>query len=116
MSIKWYGDKFNDRLEAQLQDGITDATEFYAGKVREKISTPGPPRSEPGQPPHVDTGDLLASIEERVDRPGLVGQVSSDEPQSVYMELGTVNVAARPAWVPALTEHADEIARKICGK
>lgn len=57
------------------------------------IDTPGPPRSKPGSPPHVDTGNLLAAT--KVVSSGR--QVFVRTPQyGIFLDGGTSRMAARP--------------------
>lgn len=52
-------------VRARAERAIVAGAQYIARRVRENISTPGPPASAPGEYPHVDTGELLASIEVR---------------------------------------------------
>jgi hypothetical protein len=61
----------------------------------------------------MDTGALQASYTHQTDRTNLEAAVGSDEPHSVYLELGTVHMAPRPHMIPTLLNEADNIAREI---
>ena len=113
MALRWFGRQVDKAIKQRLATNIRDASELYAAFLRERISVQGPPRSSAGEPPHKDTGELVASIRVDVDPRNLVGQISSDRPYAIVLELGTEGMAARPAWVPTLVEHSDDIAREI---
>src|SRR5688572_11227556 len=42
---------------------VREVTNDFAGEIRGKIGTQGPPRSKPGNRPHKDSGDLQASTQ-----------------------------------------------------
>lgn len=59
--------------------------------------------SAPGESPAMDTGTLAASIQ--VEPTGATSAaVATNMDYAVHLEYGTVNMAARPAWVPAAEE------------
>jgi hypothetical protein len=98
-------------IQSQLAGNLDDAAKYYAERLKAKISIQGPPRSTPGNPPHMDTGDLHDSIEAQpVDVASLTARIGSDMPYASTLELTT----DRPAWVPTLIEEADEIGRRVC--
>ena len=113
MRVKWYGTPKLDRLLAR---NVARAGGNYADAVIKAISIQGPPRSDPGSPPHIDTMQLINSIDVMADMDPAypVAQISSDVAWSVYLEIGTVNMAARPFWIPTLVQDADSLARTIC--
>ena len=83
-----------------------------AGEVYEKYN----PRrthvaSAPGQAPATDTGFLVSSIfsEVGVDRGDVVGLVRASAPYAVHLEFGTMNMAARPFFEPALMSERKKI-------
>lgn len=102
------------RINIQAMDNLQDASDYLRDEVRMTISTMGPPRSSPGQPPHVDTTRLLASYDSQVDRPGLRAAVFSTEDHSIWLEQGTVKMQPRPHLVATLLRHQDPIARILC--
>lgn len=97
---------------AQLMEGrmAAAAAHTHAAMVR-KVSTPGPPRSSPGSPPHVDTGDLRKSLQPEVVRTGntIRGTVSSSVPHALMLEYGTSKMAARPFMRPTVLEERETV-------
>jgi HK97 gp10 family phage protein len=67
--------------------------------------------SAPGQPPATDTGFLVSSIysEVGVDRGDIVGMVRASAPYAIFLEFGTMNMAARPFFEPALMSERKKI-------
>lgn len=64
--------------------------------------------SAPGQPPHVDSGNLKDSI--RFDMTGqLEGEVAAAAEYAAYLEFGTAHMAARPFMTPAVDHVAGGI-------
>lgn len=78
-----------------------------------------PPPSEPGEPPHVETGTYARSIhpETVLVIPGLVqvgiGSDISDPPYPEYLEFGTSRMEARPAARPAFDEAGQEAIQEM---
>jgi hypothetical protein len=99
-------------IQAQLAGNLEDAINHYHEKLRDEISTQGPPRSTPGSPPHKDTGYLHdQSLSNQVDAANLVAREGSDAPYAAELEVGGLN---RPFFIPVLLRESDEIARLIC--
>lgn len=95
----WNGDWFIDAVRSQLSANLLQAGNDLTDELREVVSIPGPPRSRPGQPPHIDTDVFHPSIRAEYnpeDPEGLTVVVGSDEEYSLYLELGTGRMAARP--------------------
>ena len=67
--------------------------------------------SAPGQAPATDTGFLVSSIfsEVGIDRGDVVGFVRASAPYAVHLEFGTMNMAARPFFEPALMSERKKI-------
>lgn len=111
MKTKWHGDKATRVFMAKLGTNINAAGIELALRVRTAISTQGPPRSEPGKPPHMDTQALIASYGHSTDTASLITRVGSDEKHSVYLESGTPKMAQRPHLVSTLIASADDLSR-----
>lgn len=98
-------------LYAHLADNLTDAIGYYHDQIEAEISTPGPPPSTPGNPPHMDSQYLHdKSLSTQVDRDELVAREGSDAPYAPVLET----VTDRPFFIPVLIRESDEIARRIC--
>ncbi|WP_422928560.1 hypothetical protein [Singulisphaera sp. PoT] len=100
-------------LRNRMLDGVDQAGGLLAMAIKEKISVQGPPRSKPGDPPHIDSGDLIASYDHATDAARLTAHVGTPIPYAHYLEEGTDTMAARPHIIPALLENADDIARAM---
>lgn len=113
MRIKSFEANVRRQVFGLLGNNLDDAAKLLADEIKKAISIPGPPRSTPGNPPHIDQGDLIASYDHVTDKAALQSFVGSDEEHAVYMELGTDRVAARPHVLPTLMDKADDIAREM---
>ena len=69
-------------------------------EIKASISTPGPPASLPGRPPHREHGDLLAGMHASVSKTTLA--IISEEPHGEFLEKGTRHMAPRPFMTPVL--------------
>jgi len=57
--------------------------------------------SAPGDPPTVDTGELVANVIFDIDEDGMGADIGTNVLHGAYMELGTSEVEARPWLFPA---------------
>lgn len=83
----------------QVQEKVVrDVGDFFVGKVKEAISTPFPPASEPGDAPHARSYMLWESIHWRIvdDSRGKRIQVGSVLPYAYFLEMGTISMEPRP--------------------
>lgn len=97
-------------LPGAVMDAVMESAHDVEGVIKASMAEPktgelyGSHRaSAPGEAPAMDTGTLAASIQ--VDPTGATSAaVSTNQDYAVHLEYGTVNMAARPAWVPAAEE------------
>jgi hypothetical protein len=95
-------------------------------QVRADVSTPFPPASSPGEPPHLRSGDYQASVVSvvaaSVSGKSITGRVGSDSPYARRLEFGFVGVdslgrnynqAPRPHLRPALERMKRRIGKVI---
>jgi hypothetical protein len=113
MPVNWLGAAVSAAIKARLGANLRPACDLLAARARSTIATPGPPRSRPGSPPHIDSGALLRSVKAGADPGSLRGYVQADVEHAAYLEEGTRRMAARPWLLPALTEAADDAAREL---
>jgi len=128
---------FNKKIKEQIQRNVIEANRSYKEDLVDMLDDPGThgPRtgkmydfpfkkghqaSAPFEPPAVLTGELRDSIKEEYHlEPGIVkGFTYSDDPKSVWMELGlpdrttaqgTPNpMAPRPAWRTVFTRNSEK--------
>lgn len=90
-------------LRPAIRDAFVDYGREYVRDVRANISTPYPPASRPGEPPHRRRGRLRSSMRATVfvDSNDVVLQAGSDLKYSTFLEVGTSRMAARPYLRPA---------------
>ena len=75
--------------------------------ITKSISTEGPPRSEPGNPPNVDTGNLISNFTLDGSEDALAYQITSPDEYSIYLEFGTDRMEPRPYLHPAFLRAAE---------
>jgi hypothetical protein len=101
---------FEAALREKLADGLTDAIIFLNEQIKDKISIQGPPRSTPGNPPHMDTGALLDSIRhEDATEADLTATSFIDVKYGILLE----QEMNRPFIINTFMENADEIGRRV---
>ena len=82
-----------------------------ADSIRQgSVRGPGHVASRPGQPPNADSGKLELSGEVRLRATGKRAEVAFTAPHAAAMEIGTVEVAARPFLRPASQKHKCKLA------
>lgn len=121
--IHWYGQQVFTLATKANNDAMHKATFMVERDVKKSFSKVGAGRvykkgkgkihiaSAPGQPPAIDTGALRSSIQSKVQVKGLnvVGEVGSDMPYSLFLELGTRTMAKRPYLMPAVRKDKRKI-------
>lgn len=100
--IKWNGKNTSDAASAAAFYGLYKSAEYYMKHVKEKIGKEGNGvPSNPGEPPHKQTGNLYDSVELVADKSQNTVWVTIDSakaPYWYYLEYGTKHMAARPFW------------------
>lgn len=130
-----HGDRFAKAIEREYHRRVNACCEVVVRRAKELLSVDGTGRaiasyklrrrdgttkvvrkksmiydfnpSDPGEPPHLQTGRLRASVAKAVE--GLVGRVGTNVDYGRWLELGTAEVAARPWLRRALVESAPAI-------
>lgn len=100
--------------------GLEKAAEFYWERLREEVSTPYPPASQPYTSPHLRTGDGRDSIKvdrhaATIDRDGNLSisvdlePVGAKGPYMRYLDEGTQNIEPRPFISITYNKYYDEL-------
>jgi len=95
----WRGYEFATTVAAPLVERrMRRASAEVVGDLRQRISTPYPPASRPGSPPHRRTGRLRASIESTLfrDLRAIVARFTATVRYAKFLQHGTRKMAARP--------------------
>lgn len=94
----------SDEIIKKVHTKLHNAMVLVADKdekiLKQSISTPYPPASEPYEEPHTRTGDLIAGITSDVDKLKLT--VVSTADYSASLEFGTHKMNPRPFMRPML--------------
>lgn len=112
VSIKWHIPEVTDAVRKMLVSRLrrvgSEMRSYIIKKISEgKTRSQGP--SQPGNPPHVDTGRLRQSIFFRVDAEKLTVMVGTNLLYGLWLELSTSKMAARPFLRPSLLEMHNKI-------
>lgn len=101
---------FVDRSKANLKE----CGQHLAQEIRNRIAIQGPPRSTPGNPPHMETQRLIASYDFSAIHQGSTFQwtvtVGSTEEHAPHLEQGTWKMAPRPHIVSTLVAQMNPMA------
>lgn len=103
VTITWNGDHVMALVEAAVAQGMEVAGKALSASTKRNISTPYPPASRPGSPPHRRSGGLHGAVTHRVSRQGRNVTMSVGVPagspvarQAEALQRGTSRMAARP--------------------
>lgn len=121
--IRWYGSQVLTLATRANKDAMHKATFLVERDVKQSFPKVGSGRiyskgkgkihiaSRPDEPPAIDTGNLRASIQSKVQVRGInvIGEVGSDMPYSLYLELGTRTMAKRPYLMPMVRKDKRKI-------
>lgn len=113
MKVNWHGKQFGRTLFSRIGGNLGDAGALLTDEIQANIGIQGPPRSQPGDFPHRDTGELQASFHFAVDTANLGVRVMTDVSYSLDLEFGTGRMAARPFMARSLIANANAIAREV---
>lgn len=121
--IKWYGAAVLTLATKANTDAMHKATLMVERDVKRSFPKVGAGRvyskgkgkihiaSIPGGVPAIDTGNLRASIQSKVQVRGInvLGEVGSDMPYSLYLEVGTKRMEKRPYLMPMVRKDKRKI-------
>jgi HK97 gp10 family phage protein len=113
--LEWHGETCYEGIIDRLSENMQGLVDFVELDIRQSMeSTPRRPdgRSFPGNPPAVQTGELIDSLRNEVNVTdkhvaGIVG--SYDVEYATYLELGTYKMEPRPFMVPAFERIREDI-------
>ena len=106
-------------VDATMAERMVRATAIVETDVKRSMVGGGDPHvpSQPGEPPHVDTGDYRRRIHSEVTirRRRVVGRVISGSVQAMALEFGYAphNLKPRPHLRPALARQRERIERVL---
>lgn len=106
--------KLEKEMVAAGKVGLERAAIFLEGKLKELLSEPYPPVSEPGEPPHRRSGDLRAFVSHEARNGGMVQRVGTPFRYGFFLEFGVPdhNLKPRP-WLRAGLAQNEEPMRRI---
>lgn len=111
----WNGEAIKRKIEAETMRRLDASAIAVENHARKLISVEGTTQSKPGgklsynkspsapgEPPHVQTGQLRGSVAH--ERTGMIARVGTNLKKGRALELGTSKMAARPWLRRALAE------------
>ncbi len=104
MTLKWNGPAIMQMIRKRVHNAAAHLMRKLFDQIIISISVQGPPRSQPGEPPHMDTTKLVTTFVFEYIEEQLVYRISSPEEYSIMLEIGTSRMAARPFATPAIQD------------
>ena len=114
-NVNWNGDEFLASATTEVERVIARSVVKMQDHARQIVSrtsgptatNPGASPSRPGEPPHIRTGTLRASIDQETFRRAgeFVGRMGTNLDYGRFLETGTRKMAARPYLRPTLDAH-----------
>ena len=117
-----------NKVSPQISKYMKDVIQYGVREVRNEaiLSIQGTPKtgrayqrgkkihiaSSPGNPPAIDTGILINSIEMVYKDSGFTGEVQANTNYAIHLEYGTAKMAERPFMQPALETNKKKILKK----
>jgi hypothetical protein len=112
MSSKSHLDKLKALRKVDVQAGLVRSAAKIEDTAKRSIVSGGGIPSAPGQPPHNQTGALLAGITS-----GPLGEnaahVTSADPASASLEFGRSDARERPFLRPAVQQNLKTVSREV---
>ena len=115
MPIKDNSKGWLSQSREEMGKRLEKAAIYLENQIKVALSTKGPPRSTPGEFPHIDSGKLRQSITHITDKEALVAQVGSNLIYFRYLEGGTSVMAPRPVLEQVLQANQGAIAAILKG-
>jgi len=109
VKISWKGKQFTDELRKAAMQGAEDAAKQLSNLCKATVSTPYPPASVKGEPPHkrIGTGQeaiIWISLPNRLESYVVVMEEGR---HMIYLEIGTRFIEPRPWLRPTFQDNKD---------
>ena len=95
----------NRDVKDAIQRGDKTGRVYQRGDITHRASAPG-------EAPATDTGTLVSSIYYEP-QSGLLSMIGSRLAHAYYLEFGTMRIAPRPSWMPAVEANRDKFNRLV---
>ena len=95
----------NRDVKDMIQRGDKTGRVYQRGNITHRASAPG-------EAPATDTGTLVSSIYYEP-QSGLLSMIGSRLAYAYYLEFGTMRIAPRPSWMPAVEANRDKFNRLV---
>lgn len=111
--FRWTGGSAPWVVRSAIADGMERAAIYVKRAMKRLISTPYPPASVPGEPPHRRTGNLYRNIDYWINRKTLEVHIgpTEDADYGLYLEFGAParNLEPRPFIFRSLKEESKRV-------
>ena len=115
----WKGDELKKLVKLEYSKRLEAAAILLKNDIKESISEPsnhGRTPSEPGEPPHKESGRLRASISHEMNEDKSVARVGTNVLYGKFLELGTRFMESRPFIRAAFDRNVSKLKQIIRGK
>lgn len=117
----WNGKQLEKLVDTEMTKRLTKAAIHLQNEIKKELSTKGVKcgtddgeRSAPGEPPHLECGQLRNSISYEVGQTNAL--VGTNVAHGKFLELGTVNMEARPWLRPTGEKNWKQVSTILAGK
>jgi hypothetical protein len=100
------------RILISIPSRTVSVVEAKNGKTKKVLGPRGSNRSKPGEPPHLDRGNLRRSVADDFNADQLLSRVGSASKVARWTEFGTSKMAVRP-WLRRSLKENHEAIRQI---
>jgi hypothetical protein len=114
--LAWNGEAARVYARGRALRDITRVVAAIRDRAVELLSVPGPAPSAPGEPPHTQTGNLIANVDYSIDERTMTWRVGTPVIYGLYLETGTRRgIAPRPWLRPAMAQVIPDMDRILEG-
>lgn len=113
LTLRWNGEQLVRETHRAAAEGVFEAALIVKEQLQINIGIMGPPRSLPGDFPHVDTSELQDSVKVHGSSRNLEARVIVEADYARPLEFGHGSVAPRPFMLRTLEQAKKEAARAI---
>jgi len=98
----------NREVKSRIRKASGNIGVSLVTQMKDKVGIQGPPRSEPGEPPRKDTGELFKSIDWSFETSTMTLIVGSTSDHAVFTEFG-LTYPERPWFRDTIVENLDSM-------
>lgn len=115
MSVSWFGNEWLEKFKQDRLKKLQKACVYTTNQIKRELGTKSPPPSAPGDPPHLETGELRRSFTWEVDANNLVGRCGTNKKYARHLAKGTSKMEERDLFA-GYTKNVNQIIAILKGK